>query len=67
VGAPAGAFTLLITVISLASTSLAQIVAISTGLYYIDTRLSKLCALSPPVFARAFAWAAFRHAACLTL
>ena len=46
VGRWAGYFTLLITVISLCSTSIAQIVAISTGFYYIDTRINKLCALS---------------------
>ena len=45
VGRWAGYFTLLITVISLCSTSIAQIVAISTGFYYIDTRINKLCAL----------------------
>ena len=43
VGRWAGYFTLLITVISLCSTSIAQIVAISTGFYYIDTRINKLC------------------------
>ena len=36
-----GAFVLFITIISLCSTGIAQIVAISTGLYYLDTSISK--------------------------
>ena len=36
-----GAFVMFITIISLCSTGIAQIVAISTGLYYLDTSISK--------------------------
>ena len=36
-----GYFVMLITIISLCSTGIAQIVAISTGLYYLDTGISK--------------------------
>ncbi|CAL5229390.1 g12708 [Coccomyxa viridis] len=42
VGRPAGAFTLFITVVSLVSTSIAQIIATSTGFYYIVTGVNKL-------------------------
>ena len=67
VGWPAGAFTLLITIISLSSTSLAQIVAISTGLYYIDTRIDKLCA-APPMASRGMRrWPSNGRTACVRL
>ena len=41
-----GYFVMLITIISLCSTGIAQVVAISTGLYYMDIHISKRSAIA---------------------
>ncbi len=41
-----GYFVMLITIISLCSTGIAQLVAISTGLYYMDIHISKRSAIA---------------------
>jgi len=41
-----GYFVMLITIISLCSTGIAQVVAISTGLYYMDINISKRSAIA---------------------
>jgi len=41
-----GYFVMLITIISLCSTGIAQVVAISTGLYYLDIHITKRSAIA---------------------